>query len=178
MSFIVALLCLILRWNPILAIYYFCGTLPPLLIFPLHRRTLIIWPLIYLVAVVVFREISVTGSALFQKPLFRRVIPTLVIGCLIGITLHGFNLWTLDLVNCQGSLIFGPAKRLEAIHFADKIMDQQYVVFINPWVHDDIITITLYNRNKGLGGDAYNFVHVSEKSPVSAILSTVSAQLH
>ncbi|MGB3976617.1 MAG: glycosyltransferase family 39 protein [bacterium] len=166
LSFIVALLCLILRWNPILAIYYFCGTLPPLLIFPLHRRTLIIWPLIYLVAVVVFREISVTGSALFQKPLFRRVIPTLVIGCLIGITLHGFNLWISTWSIVKDHSYFGPAKRLEAIHFADKIMDQQYVVFINPWVHDDIITITLYNRNKGLGGDAYNFVHVSEKSPV------------
>ena len=165
LSFIIALLCIVLRWNPILAVYYFCGTLPPLLIFPLHRRSLIIWPLIYLVAIITFREISITGVKLFSQSRFRLVIPTLVMGCLISIVLHGFNLWISTWSIVKDHSYFGPAKRLEAIHFADKIMNEQHVVFINPWVHADVITITLYNRNKELGSHAYNFAQVSEHTP-------------
>ena len=162
MSLVMALL--LLRRHPVLTLYYFCGLLPSLLIFPLHRRALIIWPLVYACAVILLREAAVQASALFRHRMARRIFPAFLMIAIALIMLHGFHLWVTTWSIVKDHSYFGPARRLEAMNLARDLMGSHDVVFINPWVHGDVITITLYERNRELGGDALKFAGISENS--------------
>jgi hypothetical protein len=164
MSFVIAVLCLVCRWSFILPVYYFCGILPPLLIFPLHRRSLIIWPLVYVTAVVLLRETAVVGTRLGKRSYARKVVPLMVGFCLIPILLHGFHIWISTWSIVKDHSYFGPARRLEAIDFAADIAEDHSIVFLNPWVHEDVIKITLYETNHELGGNAIRYARINERT--------------
>ncbi len=161
LSSVIMLLFIILRWNPILPAYFICGILPPLLIFPLHRRSLIIWPLVYVTAVVLFREIAIAGNLTGTASRIRKILSVTVIICIALIMLHGFHIWISTWSIVKDHSYFGPPRRLESMHFAEKIAEHHTVVFVNAWVHKDVIKITLYEKNIELGGDVIRFAHVN-----------------
>lgn len=163
LSFVIALLCLINNWNPILGVYYLFGLLPPLIVFPLHRRTLIIWPLVYVAAVVVLREISVSGSDMFKNIRWKRVVPVMVGVCICCMVIQGLSIWVNTWSIVYDHTYFGPPWRLRAIARAAELMPTHRVVFLNPWVHRDTIEITLYEQNKTLGGNKLLFSGVNKR---------------
>ncbi|MCD4655871.1 hypothetical protein K8T06_18275, partial [bacterium] len=163
-SLILALLCLINWWNPVLSAYYLFGLLPPLIIFPLHRRTLIIWPLVYVTATIIFREISVTSSALFKRSSLKRLTHAFAGACLVIIMLLGLQIWINTWSIVLDHTYFGPPWRLTAMDRAADLMPTHRVVFVNPWVHRDTIEISLYEQNKKLGGNSLMFANIGKNS--------------
>lgn len=163
-AMVIAGLCLILRWHPILTLYFFIGILPPLIVFPLHRRSLIIWPLVYVTAVVVLREITVAGATLFRKQWLRRLVPSLVGVCIVLMVLQGFQILTSTWSIVKDHTYFGPPWRLRAMDRAAELMPTHKVVFINPWVHRDTIDITLYELNKQQDFNALSFAYIGKNA--------------
>jgi len=163
-SIVVTILCFVNWWNPVLGAYFLFGLLPPLIIFPLHRRTLIMWPLVYITAVVIFREITITASAMFRKTVFKRSVGVLVGLCVMIIICLGLQIWINTWSIVLDHTYFGPAWRLTAIHKAEELMPVSRVVFVNPWVHRDTIEISLYEQNKSLGGDSLMFANIGRNA--------------
>ncbi|MCD4653525.1 hypothetical protein K8T06_06280, partial [bacterium] len=127
-------------------------------------RTLIIWPLVYVTATIIFREISVTGSALFKRSTLKRLTCTFVGACLVIIMLLGLQIWIDTWSIVLDHTYFGPPWRLTAMDRATDLMPTHRVVFINPWVHRDTIEISLYEQNKKLGGNSLMFANIGKNS--------------
>ncbi|MBN1296427.1 glycosyltransferase family 39 protein [bacterium] len=163
-AMVICLVAIINRWSVLTSAYFLIGMLPPLIIFPLHRRTLLIWPLVYMAAVVLIREIGISGAHLFRRRTLKRIAPVLTGICLILMILQGFQIWIATWSIVKDHPYFGPPWRLRAMDRAAELMPTHSVVFINPWVHRDTIEITLYELNKKLGLNSLNFAGISEQS--------------
>lgn len=142
--------------------YYLVGMLPPLLIFPLHRRTLIVWPLVYVAGVRICREL-VDAARESRGPWARRLAVSSVTVALAFASLHGLRSYAVG--NPAGLVYpyFGPPQRYRMIDEAKRLLPEHHVLFVNAGILSHAISVGLYESARATDRPhAYEFVSIEQ----------------
>lgn len=143
--------------------YYLIGMLPPLLIFPLHRRTLIVWPLAYVAGVRLCREVVVAARQCRGQRWMGRVAALTLGVALVFTSLHGLRSYTYG--NPAGLVYpyFGPPHRNLMIDEAKRLLPNHHLLFVNPGMIRHAITVGLYEPARATTRPhPYDFVTIDE----------------
>jgi hypothetical protein len=145
-------------------LYYLVGMLPPLLIFPLHRRSLIIWPLVYVAGVRFCREILCAAATARWQPWSRRVAAVAVGVFLAASSLHGLRQFAVS--NPAGLVFpyFGPPFRYRMIDEAKALLPYYHVLFVNPATIKHAIHIGMYEPARATNRtEPYEVVEIRQR---------------
>jgi hypothetical protein len=134
----------LLRAGWIRGLYYLVGMLPPLLIFPLHRRTLIIWPLVYVAGVRFCRDLVGAAAGCRGQPWTRRITTAAIVVTLLFTSLHGLQLYAAG--NPAGLVYpyFGPPDQYLMIAAAKRLIPNYHLLFVNPGMMKHVLSIGLH----------------------------------
>ncbi len=130
-------------WLPsrawILASFCLIGALPPLLVYPVARRSLVIWPLVYvfgaLFATVVARVCRSSVDRAWWRLLTQGVSACAVV--LIG--LHGLSVYASTNSVVRLGTYFGPHHRLDMLLEAEKLLPRCRAKFIGLSFEDRMV---------------------------------------
>ena len=115
------------------------GALPPLAVYPLSRRALVMSPLVYVGGVLLLRELVRHCSGLIDSRLWRHACGGLAALCLIASTLHGLHVYaTTNSVVLTGTY-FGPNHRLDMMQEARWRLATCRVWFANLTSEDQLV---------------------------------------
>jgi hypothetical protein len=145
------------------ALYYLIGMLPPLLIFPLHRRSLIIWPLVYVAGVRFCREVVCAAAAVRWQPWSRRAAAAAVAVFLAASSLHGLQQFAI--ANPAGLVLpyFGPPFRYRMIDEAKALLPYYHLLFVNPSIIKHAIHIGMYEPGRATKrSEPYRMVEIQQ----------------
>lgn len=147
-------------WVP--ALYFLIGTLPPLVIFPVLRRTLVLWPLVYAAGVVAAREVARICARQVDHPWWRGATWVLYWLGLALATLHGLHVYasTNSIVGLRQ--YFGPDHQLEMFVEAERMLPSCRVYFVNATFEEKMVaSVRLFEPSRRLGDrDRFGFVEL------------------
>jgi hypothetical protein len=153
------------------ALYYLLGMLPPLLIFPLHRRTLIVWPLVYVAGMRFCHDLVEAAKNRGGGALSGRVAKVVIGAAIVLASFHGLRLFAAGNPAGLVSPYFGPADQHLMIAEARHLLQWHHVLFVNPGVMRHVITIGLYERARATGRTtAYELVNVQPEEGLANAL--------
>lgn len=124
--------------------YFLIGVLPPLLIFPLHRRSLVLWPLVYVAAVRFGRELVVAAAATRWPRWPRRLAAAAVAGIIVASSMHGLRLFAVANTAALVYPYFGPPHQYMMIDEAERLLPYYRLLFVNPATMKHTVAIGLY----------------------------------
>jgi len=133
------------------AAYFLLGTLPPLLIFPLHRRTLIVWPLVYVAGVRFCRELVEAAKECRGKTWMGHVAALTVAAALFFTTLGGLRSYAVGNPATLVYPYFGPPDQHLMIDEAKHLVRDYDLLFPSPGILKHMITIGLYEPARMTG---------------------------
>ena len=113
------------------ALYFLIGILPPLLIFPVDRRSLIAWPFVYVAGVLFTRQLVVDADRISPRAWWRMGCRAVAIGALIGFSLHGLHLFATTNSIVRAGTYFGPDHRLDMLLEAERLFPECHLYFVN-----------------------------------------------
>jgi hypothetical protein len=113
------------------ALYFLIGILPPLLIFPVDRRSLIAWPFVYVFGVVFVRQLVVSADRISTRAAWRIASRAVAIGALIAFSLHGLHLFATTNSIVHAGTYFGPDHRTDMLDDAERLFPECHLYFVN-----------------------------------------------
>lgn len=127
-----AMLVMLLRGRGwVLPAYALFGLLPPLIIYPLDRRSLIAWPLVYVFGVVAVRELARRAADLYPRRWWRSACHAIVASGIAAAGAYGLHLFAATNSIVRAWPYFGPDHRLAMLREAEALLPSCYVVFVN-----------------------------------------------
>ncbi len=167
-----AALLLLLRpeWR-VASFFMLLGALPPLLVYPLERRSLVLWPLVYVAGVLMVRELVRQCGALLDRGWWRRACHALAASCLIAAGLHGVHVYASTNSVVRTGTYFGPDHRLEMMQDAERRLAECRVWFINLTFEDKMVARVRLFEEIRRSGDAerMRFVEVAEEGVIPGV---------
>lgn len=115
----------------VVSLYFLFGLLPPLLIHPLERRGLIAWPLVYVIGVVLARELSRRGAGLLPQRWWQLAVHGTVLSGLLLASLHGLHLYATTNSVVRTWPYFGPCHQRALWQEAERLLATHHLVFVN-----------------------------------------------
>lgn len=147
-------------------LYFLIGMLPPLIIFPLLRRALIIWPLVYVVGVVFARELVRRSGALLPSRGWRVACRAVVLTGLIAASANGLHLFASTNSIVSMGTYFGGDHVWRMVRKAEPLLPSHHVYFVN-LNHQlmPIVELELFERGRALGRrHAWEYLNVDEEN--------------
>lgn len=145
----------------VVALYFLIGALPPLLVFPVQRRTLILWPLVYVAGVVIARELSRACARLVDRNWWRRGCTGVVLGCIAVASVHGVRVYATTNSIVRTGTYFGPDYRLDMLLAAERLLPRCIVSFVNATTEEELVArVRLYEPLRH--GGEIEFVEVGD----------------
>ncbi len=145
-------------WVP--SLYFLIGALPPLIIFPVQRRSLVLWPLVYVAGVVGGRELARIGARQINRRWWRGATWSLLAACLGLASAHGLHVYatTNSIVGIRP--YFGPDHQVDMMIEAERMLPLCRVYFVNPTVEERLVTsVRLFEAARQLGDrDRFGFI--------------------
>ncbi len=143
--------------------YFLIGMLPPLLIFPLHRRTLIIWPLVYVAGIRFCRDLVETAKESHVRPWMGRMTWLTVAVALVFTSLHGLRSYAVGNPATLVYPYFGPPHAYRMVDEAKSLVSTYDLLFVNAAIIGHVINISLYEPGRATGRQrAYEFVQIRQ----------------
>ncbi len=135
------------------ALFFLIGTLPPLLVYPVHRRSLIVWPFVYAIGAVVLGKLVAACGRSFDSPVWRGATGGLAFAAVLAAVLHGFFVYATTNSTVRTGTYFGPDHRLEMLLEAERLLPLCVVVFVNPTFEEEVVArMRLYEPARRSGG--------------------------
>ena len=144
--------------------YYLIGMLPPLLIFPLNRRTLIVWPLVYFAGARFCRDLVAAAKSCRWQPWTQRLAAAVIGAALILASLRGLRSYAVG--NPAGLVYpyFGPVYRHLMIEEAERLLPRYHLLFVNPEMLSHAIAISMYEPARATQRPhPYDFVTIGQQ---------------
>ncbi len=142
------------------ALYFLIGVLPPLIIFPVQRRTLVLWPLVYVAAVLLARALAGLCAGLVDRGWWRTTTWALLVAC--GVTGTAYGLSTYAATNSMVGVgtYFGPEYRLEMLLEAERMLSSCRVYLVNATIEEKVVAnVRLFEPARRVGDpDRFGFV--------------------
>lgn len=130
-------------WVP--ALYLLIGAIPPLMIYPVQRRTLVLWPLVYVAGVVAGRELAAACGRLIDRAWWRATTGVVFVGFAALAAVHGLAVYAKTNSIVGVGSYFGPDYQLEMLREAERLLPSCRVYFVNPTFEDQIVSsVQLY----------------------------------
>lgn len=148
-----ALVGLIRRNARVVPLYFLFGLLPPLLIHPLERRSLIVWPLVYVVGVLFARELARHSARLLPQRWWRAAIYGTVLSGLLLASLHGLHVFATTNSVVRAWPYFGPCHQRALWQEAERLLATHHLIFVN--LEEDlhpVVEMYLHEPAQRLGG--------------------------
>lgn len=143
---------LVLLWrgpHRVTALYCAIGMLPPLIIYPVQRRTLILWPLVYVAAVVGGWELTRICAARFARAWWHVLSWTLFGAGLIHASAHGLHIYATTNSIVGTGQYFGPDHQLDMYLEAERMLPRCRVYLVNPTYEEAIVaTVRLFAASR------------------------------
>jgi hypothetical protein len=139
-----------LEW--VLPVYFMIGLLPPLITYPLERRSLIAWPLAYVFGVVFARELARGTAGLLASRWWRATCHTAVAAGLVASSLHGLHVFATTNSVVLDWPYFGPDHQGVMFDEAERLLAAHHLVFVNldnPLV--PVVEVKLFEPARRLG---------------------------
>lgn len=155
------------------ALYFLIGTLPPLLIFPVDRRSLIAWPFVYVAGVAFTRQLVAAADRVSARRWWQVGCRTVTFGALGAFSIHGLYLFATTNSIVHAGTYFGPDHRVDMLDEAERLFPECHLYFVNldsaavPVVH-----VRLYELGRELDRPwDYSFLDLQEGQKEIADLS-------
>jgi hypothetical protein len=113
------------------ALYFLIGALPPLLIFPVDRRSLIAWPFVYVAGVVFARQLVAAADRLSARGWWRIGCRVVTVGALVAFSVHGLYLFATTNSIVRAGTYFGPDHRVHMLDEAERMFPECHLYFVN-----------------------------------------------
>lgn len=146
------------------ALYFLIGILPPLLIFPVDRRSLIAWPFVYVAGVAFACQLVAATDRFSARRWWRIGCRTVTVGALVAFSVHGLYLFATTNSIIRAGTYFGPDHRVDMLDEAERLFPECHLYFVNldsaavPVVH-----VRLYELGRELGRPwDYSFLTLKE----------------
>jgi hypothetical protein len=154
------------------ALYFLIGILPPLLIFPVDRRSLIAWPFVYVFGVLFARQVVVSADRISTRIVWRIGCRVVVIGALSAFSLHGLHLFVTTNSIVGAGTYFGPDYRTDMLDEAERLFPQCHLYFVNlDNTALPVVYVRLYEPGRELERQwDYSFLTLDEGQTVIADL--------
>ncbi len=157
---------LFLLWFPsyrVPALYFLIGVLPPLIIFPVQRRTLVLWPLVYVAGVVAGRELLQICGRLVDRRWWRSATWALFVACALVAAVHGVKVYATTNSIVGVGTYFGPEYRLQMLAEAERMMPSCRVFLVNPTIEEKVVALVrLFEPSRRIGDrDRFGFLDYS-----------------
>jgi hypothetical protein len=158
-------------WRPtswMRSAYFLIGMLPPLLIFPLHRRTLIVWPLVYVAGTRFCSDLVEAAKECRGQPWMGRVAAVTVAVALTFSSLHGLRSYAIGNPATLVYPYFGTPHTHRMIDEAKRLLPKYDLLFVNPGIIGHVITVELYEPARAIERQRpYELVTVRESDDFS-----------
>src|SRR5690606_17082743 len=112
---------------------------PPLITYPIPRRTLVLWPLVYVAGVVAGRELARMCARQFDRPWWRATTWVLYGTSLAMATAHGLHVYVTTNSVVGTTQYFGPDHQLEMYLEAERMLPTCRVYFVNPTFEETMV---------------------------------------
>ena len=161
---LLAVVTLVRRSQWVTPLYFLIGMLPPLIIFPLERRSLISWPLVYAVGVAFAREVAQRATLLVQGRWWRVGCRAAVVSALAAASLHGAHLFATTNSVVLPTPYFGPDQTVEMMHEAQRLVGSHHLYFVD--LYDVLVPVAevhLFEPARALGrSGAWGYLYLEE----------------
>ncbi len=149
-------------WVP--ACYFLIGVIPPLMIFPVQRRTLVLWPLVYVVGVLAGRELASICAGLIDRRWWRATIRAAFVAFWVIASVHGLKVYARTNSIVGIGSYFGPDYHLDMLAEAERLLPSCRVYFVNATFEDQMVaSVHLYEPARRVGeGKHFGFIEFSE----------------
>lgn len=155
-----AVLFLLRRREWVVALYFLIGVLPPLIIYPVLRRTLILWPLVYVAGVVAARELTRVCAVQIGWRWWRSASWALFWCATVLTTAHGLHVYVTTNSIVGIDPYFGPDHQLDMYLEGERMLPHCRVYFVNPTYEESIVaTVRLFAAGRATGDpEAFGFL--------------------
>lgn len=155
-----AVLLLLRGSHRIPALYFLVGMIPPLIIFPVQRRTLVLWPLVYVAGVVAARELGHICAGLVDRGWWRGLANVVLAATLLICSVHGLRVYAATNSIVGLGTYFGPEHRLAMIREAERMLTSCRVYFVNATIEEMVVaSVRLFEPARRVGGgERFEFI--------------------
>jgi hypothetical protein len=155
-----AFLLLLRGAHRIAALYFLIGMIPPLIIFPVQRRTLVLWPLVYVAGVVAARELGHLCESLVDRAWWRGLTKVVLVATLAICSIHGLRVYATTNSIVGLGTYFGPEHRLAMIREAERMLASCRVYFVNATIEEKVVvSVRLFEPARRIGrGERFEFI--------------------